>query len=69
MCVGVLPAAMRHIVIFSADRGQRKASELLELELWPPCGCSELNPDPLKEQPMFLTTESSLQSLNVNFEK
>jgi hypothetical protein len=24
-----------------------------------PCGCWELNPGPLEEQPMFLTTDSS----------
>lgn len=27
-----------------------------------PCWCRELNPGSLKEQPMFLTTEPSLQS-------
>ena len=27
-----------------------------------PCGCWELNPGPLKEQPVFLTTEPSLHS-------
>jgi hypothetical protein len=26
-----------------------------------PCGCCELNPDPLEEQPVLLTTEPSLQ--------
>jgi hypothetical protein len=26
-----------------------------------PCGCWELNPDPLEEQPVFLSTEPSLQ--------
>jgi hypothetical protein len=27
----------------------------------PPCGCWELNSGPLQEQPVFLTTEPSLQ--------
>ena len=28
-----------------------------------PCGCEELNPGPLKELPVFLTTEPSLWPL------
>ena len=28
-----------------------------------PCGCWEVNPGPLEEQPVFLTTELSFQPL------
>ena len=31
----------------------------------PPCGCWELNLDPLEEQPVLLTTEISLQPLKL----
>jgi hypothetical protein len=41
----------------------------LELEVTdscePPCGCWELNPGPLEEQPVVLTIEPSLQ-LNIS---
>ena len=51
----VLPACISVIVL-----------DLLELELQIdsyelPCGCWEVNPGPLEEQPVFLTTEQSLQ--------
>jgi hypothetical protein len=31
----------------------------------PPCGCPELNPDPLQEQKVLLTTEPPLQPRNL----
>jgi hypothetical protein len=52
------------IEVFPA-RTSVRLSEPLELELLsgcePPCGCRELNPRPLEEQPVLLTTESSLE--------
>lgn len=52
------------IEVFPA-RTSVRLSEPLELELLsgcePPCGCRELNPRPLEEQPVLLTTEPSLQ--------
>ena len=35
----------------------------------PPCGCWELNPGPLEEQPVLLTAEPSLQPLPLYFTK
>ena len=34
-----------------------------------PCGCWELNPGPLEEQPLLLTSELSLPALRVRFLK
>jgi len=43
-------------------------SDLMELDSCePPCGCWELNPGPLEEQPVFLTTEPSLQPSSISF--
>ena len=33
----------------------------------PPCGCWDLNSDPLKEQPVLLTAEPSLQPSDKRF--
>ena len=53
------------IEVFPA-RTSVRLSEPLELELLsgcePPCGCRELNPRPLEEQPVLWTTESSLEN-------
>jgi hypothetical protein len=52
MCVGILPACL--------CKGSRSSgtgvTDCCEL----PCGCWELNLDPLEEQPLPLTTEPSL---------
>lgn len=50
----------------SVSRVQIKVSDPLELEsksYEPPCRCWELHPSPLKEQPVFWTTEPSVQPL------
>ena len=44
---------------------QRRAPDLITDGCEPPCGCWELNSGPLEEQPLLLTTELSLQPLNV----
>jgi hypothetical protein len=33
----------------------------------PPCGCWDLNSGPVEEQPVFLTTEPSLQATFIYF--
>lgn len=47
--------------VCSTLRGRRRTLCPLELELQmgcePSCGCQELNPGPLREQPEFLATE------------
>ena len=40
---------------------QRRAPDLITGGCEPPCGCWELNSEPLEEQPAFLATEPSLQ--------
>lgn len=48
---------------YCAHRGPEEASGPLEIEsdnCEPPCGCSELNPSPLQEQPGLLITDPSL---------
>jgi len=54
MCIGVL-------LVYMSVRG----CWIQELELTdgcePPCGCWELNPGPLEEQPVLLTDKPSLQ--------
>lgn len=48
--------------VYSAHRGQNMALDHLKLGGKMPCGCSELNPGPLEEQPVILLiSESSLQ--------
>ena len=51
--------------VFSAHIGQKMLSETQELELETivslPCGSWELNPGPVEEQPVLLTTGPSLQ--------
>jgi hypothetical protein len=40
---------------------QKRARDLITDGCEPPCGCWELNSGPLEEQPVFLTSEPSLQ--------
>lgn len=54
----------------STHRGQKRASDLLELELHIVVVCAvvghqEPNTGPLQEQQMFLTAETSCQSLSL----
>jgi hypothetical protein len=51
MCIGVLPACEG---VRSPGTGVTDRYELL-------CGCWELNPVPLEEQPVLSTTKPSLQ--------
>jgi hypothetical protein len=44
---------------------QKRASDLITDGCEPPRGCWELNSGPLEEQSVLLTSEPSLQSLNV----
>jgi hypothetical protein len=41
--------------------GQKRAPDLLIESYEPPCGCWELNSEPLEERPGLLTSEPSLQ--------
>jgi hypothetical protein len=65
MCMGVLPACLciRHMP--TAHRGQKKSVRFPGTGVPdshnPPCGCWEMNPGPLEEQPVFLTAELSFQ--------
>ena len=52
MYIGILPACNVCIQVLSS----------LEQELQMVVSCWELNPGPLEEQPVFLTSEPSLQS-------
>ncbi|KAM7325843.1 hypothetical protein ACRRTK_014321 [Alexandromys fortis] len=45
--------------------GQKRAPDLITDGCEPPCGCWELNSGPLEETTMLLTTEPSLQLLNL----
>jgi hypothetical protein len=60
MCMDVLPTCISY-----AFRGQKRASDLLQLELEMtveiPCGFWELSPGSPQEQPVLLTTEPFLQ--------
>jgi hypothetical protein len=63
MCTGVLPARMS-VYHLCNTLGSQKSVESSGTGVTdscePPCGCWELNPEPLEEQPVFLTTEPSL---------
>jgi hypothetical protein len=59
MCTGVLPA---YLCVGVGSPGT-EVTDSCE----PPCGYWELNLGPLEEQPVFLTTESSLQPLGCLF--
>ena len=49
------------IYVCSAHRGQKKATDFLNLDGWElPCGCWEPIPGPLQEQLVLSTTETSL---------
>ena len=68
MCMGVLPACM-HVCapyVCCACRGQKESAGSLGTGVTdgcePPCACWELTLGSLEEQPVLLTTESSLQS-------
>ena len=41
--------------------GQKRAPDLIKVGCEPPCGCWELNSEPLEEQSVLLTPELSLQ--------
>ena len=57
LCTTCMPGAME-------DRKGRQISAVGVTDVWElPCGCWELNPGPLKEQPVLLTAEPSLQPL------
>jgi hypothetical protein len=45
----------------SSDTHQKGALEPITDDCEPPCGCWELNSEPLEEQSVLLTTEPSLQ--------
>ena len=55
----VLPACM--------PPGQKRAPDFIAGGCVPPCGCWELNPGPLEEQSVLLTSEPSLQPPTVIF--
>ena len=59
MCIGVLPACLCEGIV---PWNWNCSYELL-------CGCWELNPGSLKEQPVLLIAESSVQSLITGFSK
>ena len=49
---------------------QKRASDLITDGCEPPCSCWELNPGPLEEQSVLLTTEPSLQpSLFISYSR
>jgi hypothetical protein len=55
----------------SAQGGQKRALDFPGIGVTdscePPCGCWELNSEPLEEQSVLLTTEPSLQPLSLIF--
>ena len=48
--------------------GQKRAPDLITDCCEPPCGCWELNSEPLEEPPVLLTAEPSLQPCLLVFE-
>jgi hypothetical protein len=55
-----------HTVDFhSLQTHQKRASDSITDGCEPPCGCWELNSGPLEEQSVLLTTEPSLQALEL----
>ena len=60
MCMSVLPACMYvclpHACLVPMNSRQIPWNWIID-RCEPPCGCSELNPGPLEEQSLFLTTE------------
>jgi hypothetical protein len=49
------------LLLFSDTPHQKRALVPITGGCEPPCGCWELNSEPLEEQSVFLTTELSLQ--------
>jgi hypothetical protein len=49
------------ILELSSDTHQKRASDPITDGCEPPCGCWDLNSEPLEEQSVLLTTEPSLQ--------
>lgn len=62
MCVTVLPACMRVHHIRSVPV-EIRSLRFPETGVTAPCGCWELNLDPLQEWQMFLTNEPTLNQL------
>ncbi|EGW01477.1 E3 ubiquitin-protein ligase NEDD4 [Cricetulus griseus] len=50
-----------------SSAGRKRAPDLIIDGCEPPYGCWELNPGPLEEQPVLLTSEPSLQPHYVLF--
>lgn len=62
----VLPVFLSEYHIYTwCYGGQKRVSDPQGLEL--PSVCRESNPDPVEEQPVFVTTELSLQPFLVFF--
>ena len=65
MHISILLVCLYTMCVPGTCGSQKGAPDLLELELTDscelPCGCLELNPGPLEEQPMLFTTEPSPQ--------
>lgn len=51
----------------SAHRVQKRALDLLEIELQLPCVFWEMSPSPLQEQTVIVRRETSLQCLHLDF--
>ena len=63
MYMDALPASVSGCLYSAVSRGEKREFDSIGIELTDsdlPCGCWELSPGPLKEQPELLTTESSL---------
>ena len=63
MWVSVLSACMPAPYVLEAEDHVRSGGTGVTIDRKPPCKCWELNPGPLEEQPLFLTTEPFLQTL------
>jgi hypothetical protein len=50
-------------LLYEYESHQKKASDPITDNCESPCGCWELNWGPLEEQPVLLTTKTSLQPL------
>ena len=48
---------------------QKREPHLITDGCEPPCGCWGLNPGPLEEHPVFLSSETSLQNEKLIFKK
>jgi hypothetical protein len=66
MCLGILPTyiSINHVHAWCLqwpEQGVRSPGAGITDHCEPPCRCWELNPGPLQEQPVLLTTEPSFQ--------